>query len=185
MDRAIEQISDALKRGALVKLGGRPYQPWGLRGYFLQPTLLIEGSGDERVPHESIAGPVVVVSPTTDIGAALRETPNPRRLTAFVGQGPTRAPGPASAHTQTHKLERSLRAANFEPRLRAYTPLVDRAWSQGGAAWSQGGDVSNRVDASSQRSDSACNHADPIDLEVVVAPQLDWFPYKNRRGIKL
>jgi len=159
MDRATEQISDALKRGALVKLGGRPYQPWGLRGYFLQPTLLVEGTGDERVPHEAISGPVVIVSPTTDIGAALREAHNPRRLTAFIGQ--------------PHKLERSLHAASFDPHIRAYTPLVDRAWN-------------HAVDsASNQPAASARNPAGTIDLEMIDAPQLDWFPYKNRRGIKL
>jgi len=160
LDRAIDQISDALKRGALVKLGGRPYQPWGLRGYFLQPTLLVEGPGNERAPHEAISAPVVIVSPTTDIGAALREAPNPRRLTAFVD--------PARAYLE--KLERSLRAAAFEPRIRAYTPIVDRAWNP-------------PVDASNQ--DSTGNPAAAIDLEVLAAPQLDWFPYKNRRGIKL
>lgn len=152
-DRATEQISDALKRGALIKLGGRSYQPWGLRGYFLQPTLLVEGSGRERVPHESISGPVVIVSPTNDIGSALRETHSPQRLCAFM------APG------QAQKLERSLRAASFEPRVRSYTPIVDRAWRQA--------------------ADSAGNHAGVIDLEVIEAPQLDWFPYKHRRGIKL
>jgi acyl-CoA reductase-like NAD-dependent aldehyde dehydrogenase len=101
LHRATEQIADALKQGALVKLGGRPYQPWGLRGYFLQPTLLIEGTGPERAPAECIAGPVVIISPTADIGAALRASVGDRhatlRLCAFT--------------QQAHKVERSLRAA--------------------------------------------------------------------------
>ena len=143
LHRATEQIGDALKRGALVKLGGRTYQPWGLRGYYLQPTLLVEGTAEERVPHESISGPVVIVSPTTDIGSALREGQNPRRLAAFTGQH--------------EKLERSLRAASFQPRISAYTPMVERAWKQ----------------------------PDAFELELIEAPQLDWFPYENRRGLKL
>ena len=94
---------------------------------------------------------MVIVSPTTDIGAALREARNPRCLTAFIGQ--------------THKLERSLHAASFDPRISTYTPMVDRAWNQS--------------------ADGARSHARTIDLELIDAPQLDWFPYKNRRGIKL
>jgi Aldehyde dehydrogenase family len=102
LHRATEQLSDASKRGALVKLGGRHYQPWGLRGYFLQPTVLVEGSG----------------------------------------------------------LERSLCAASFEPRMNAYTPMVDRAWKAA------------RTEAI-------------IEVESIEQSQPDWFPYKNRRGMKL
>jgi acyl-CoA reductase-like NAD-dependent aldehyde dehydrogenase len=101
MQRATEQIAAALKRGALVKLGGRPYQPWGLRGFFLQPTLLIEGTGPERAPRESIAGPVVIISPTTDIGAALRDS---------VGVS-DRAVRLCAFSQQREKLERSLQVA--------------------------------------------------------------------------
>ena len=121
MQTAAERLAGALKRGAMVKLGGREYQPWGLRGYFLQPTLLVEGVGSERVPHESIPGPVVIVSPTADIGAALRESVGtnhgPLRLSAFTGQA--------------DKLDRSLRAAAFTLRASAYLPLVERGWARG------------------------------------------------------
>jgi len=130
MQRATQQIAAALKQGALVKLGGRPYQPWGLRGFFLQPTLLIEGTGHERAPLESIAGPVVIISPTTDIGAALRDSVGASdstvRLCAFT--------------QQREKLERSLQAAA----LSAQTAI-----------------------------------------EWIDAPRSDWFPYRNRRGMKL
>jgi acyl-CoA reductase-like NAD-dependent aldehyde dehydrogenase len=130
MHRATEQIATVLKRGALVKLGGRPYQPWGLRGYFLQPTLLIEGTGPERAALESIAAPVVIISPTADIGAALRES-----------VGDSRAALRLCAFTrQAQKLERSLQAAS----LRQHTTV-----------------------------------------EWIEAPRSDWFPYKNRRGIRL
>jgi len=175
LDRSIEQISDALKRGAMVKLGGRPYQPWGLRGYFLQPTLLVEGSGSERAPHEAISAPVVIVSPTTDIGAALREARGPRRLTAFVHP----APG------QLEKLQRSLRAVGFEPRIRAYTPSVDRAWNHALDGWNHAPDARDQAPDSWNQPRGLRDHVEAIDLEVLAAPQLDWFPYKSRRGIQL
>jgi succinate-semialdehyde dehydrogenase/glutarate-semialdehyde dehydrogenase len=149
LQTATERLAGALKRGAMVKLGGREYQPWGLRGYFLQPTLLVEGVGSERVPHESIPGPVVIVSPTADIGVALRESVGtnhgPLRLSAFTGQA--------------DKLDRSLRAASFTLRASAYLPLVERAWAQG--------------------------TTNTLDVELIGGPQPDWFPYKNRRGLKL
>jgi len=127
---ATQQIAATVKQGALVKLGGRPYQPWGLRGFFLQPTLLIEGTGHERAPLESIAGPVVIISPTTDIGAALRDSVGASdstvRLSAFT--------------QQREKLERSLQVAALSGQT-----VID---------W--------------------------ID-----APRPEWFPYRNRRGMKL
>ena len=154
LQEAVQQIGGALKQGALVKLGGRQYQPWGLTGYFLQPTLLIEGAGAERAPHESISGPVVVVSPTADIGTALRESVGaahpPLRVTVFS--------------SQMQKVERSLRAASFAPRAGVYTPLADRGWK-------------------SRHEPSDATSA--IEVESVQEPQLDWFPYGNRRGMKL
>lgn len=130
MHRATEQIATVLKQGALVKLGGRPYQPWGLRGYFLQPTLLIEGTGPERAPLETIAGPVVIISPTTDIGAALRDS-----------VGHSNAALRLCAFTQrARKVEQSLRAASL---------------------------------------------AQHTAIDWIEAPRSDWFPYKNRRGMRL
>jgi succinate-semialdehyde dehydrogenase / glutarate-semialdehyde dehydrogenase len=118
---ATERLAGALKQGAMVKLGGREYQPWGLRGYFLQPTLLVEGVGRERVPHESIPGPVVIVSPTADIGAAIRESVatnhGPLRLSAFTGQ--------------PEKLHKSLRVAGFTVRTGEYLPPVERSRARG------------------------------------------------------
>ncbi len=113
-----------------MKLGGRPYQPWGLRGFFLQPTLLVEGTGHERAPLESIAGPVVIISPTTDLGTALRDSVGASESTVRL----------AAFSRQREKLERSLQAAA----LRAQTVI-----------------------------------------EWIDAPRPDWFPYRNRRGLKL
>jgi acyl-CoA reductase-like NAD-dependent aldehyde dehydrogenase len=146
---ATERLANALKQGAMVKLGGRQYQPWGLRGYFLQPTLLVEGVGAERVPHENIPGPVLIVSPTTDIGAALRDSVGP-------SHGPLRL---AAFTEQAEKLDRSLRAASFKTRVGVYVPQVDRDWTQG--------------------------TTNTLDVELIQGPQPDWFPYKNRRGLKL
>lgn len=69
------QVGRALKQGALLKLGGRRYQPWGLTGYFFQPTLMIEGTGEERAPDDGIRGPVIILSPARDLAEALADRP--------------------------------------------------------------------------------------------------------------
>jgi acyl-CoA reductase-like NAD-dependent aldehyde dehydrogenase len=68
-----DQVVRALMHGALLKLGGRRYQPWGLRGYFFQPTLMVEGRGEERAPDEEIRGPVVIISPVRNLAEAVRQ----------------------------------------------------------------------------------------------------------------
>lgn len=74
------QVMGALKRGALIRLGGRPYQPWGLMGYFFQPTLLIERTGEERTPDDRIRGPVIILSPVRDMAEALAGRPETARV---------------------------------------------------------------------------------------------------------
>ena len=70
------RVGRALKRGALIKLGGRRYQPWGLTGYFFQPTLMIEGTGAERAPDDQIRGPVIILAPARDLSDALAGRPD-------------------------------------------------------------------------------------------------------------
>jgi acyl-CoA reductase-like NAD-dependent aldehyde dehydrogenase len=83
LQRVEDQVIRALKRGALLKVGGRRYQPWGLRGYFFQPTLMIEGRDEERAPDEEIPGPVLIISPVRNLAEALRQQQASR--VAFFG----------------------------------------------------------------------------------------------------
>jgi len=82
LERLENQVAGALRHRALLKVGGRRYQPWGLRGYFFQPTLMIEGRGDERVPDEELRGPVVIISPVRNLAEALRQQ-QARRISFF------------------------------------------------------------------------------------------------------
>ena len=84
------QVGRALKRGALIKLGGRRYQPWGLTGYFFQPTLMIEGAGEERAPDDQIRGPVIILAPARDLSEALADRPDtdPVRVSLFAADVP-------------------------------------------------------------------------------------------------
>lgn len=80
------QVGRALKRGALIKLGGRRYQPWGLTGYFFQPTLMIEGTDEERAPDDQIRGPVIILTPARTLSEALADRPEtePVRVSLFA-----------------------------------------------------------------------------------------------------
>lgn len=81
------QVAGALRRGAMIKLGGRRYHPWGLTGYFFQPTLMIEGTGEERAPNDQIRGPVIILAPARNLAAAVADRPgtNPVRISLFAG----------------------------------------------------------------------------------------------------
>ena len=80
------RVGRALKRGILIKLGGRRYQPWGLTGYFFQPTLMIEGTGEERAPDDQIRGPVIILTPARDLSEVLADRPDagPVRVSLFA-----------------------------------------------------------------------------------------------------
>lgn len=121
LQRVEDQVAGALRHGALLRLGGRRYQPWGLRGYFFQPTLMIEGRGEERAPDEEIRGPVVIISPVRNLAEVLRQQ-QVRRI-AFFGHDldvQLRSLTAAGIHFQltnpTAPLERILRSYRGAPR---------------------------------------------------------------------
>jgi acyl-CoA reductase-like NAD-dependent aldehyde dehydrogenase len=61
-------VAQVLRLKLRLILGGLRYQPWGLRGYFFQPTLLVADHGpDARLP-EYIPGPVVILTPVRGLG---------------------------------------------------------------------------------------------------------------------
>ncbi len=61
-------------------------------GYFFQPTLMIEGTGEERVLNDQIRGPVAILAPARNLAAALADRPgtDPVRISLFAGD-PERA----------------------------------------------------------------------------------------------
>lgn len=61
-------VAQVLRLRLRLILGGLRYQPWGLRGYFFQPTLLVADHGpDVRIP-DHIPGPVIVLTPVRNAG---------------------------------------------------------------------------------------------------------------------
>ena len=68
-DRVCGYIESGLAQGAKVATGGGRA---GEKGYFVQPTVLVDARQDMRVVQEEIFGPVVVALPYDDIDEAVR-----------------------------------------------------------------------------------------------------------------
>jgi succinate-semialdehyde dehydrogenase/glutarate-semialdehyde dehydrogenase len=63
-------VTDAAKKGAVVKTGGARH---GNKGYFFQPTVLTEISPDARVLHEEPFGPLALMLPFSTFDEAMTE----------------------------------------------------------------------------------------------------------------
>ncbi|PLB53400.1 succinate-semialdehyde dehydrogenase [Aspergillus steynii IBT 23096] len=61
--KAMEHIKDATSRGASVELGGGPFRPGDLDGYFFQPTVLSGMSMESLTTQEETFAPVVALYP--------------------------------------------------------------------------------------------------------------------------
>ncbi len=68
-DRVCGYIASGLAQGARAAAGGGRA---GERGYFVQPTVLVDARQDMRVVQEEIFGPVVVALPFDDVDEAVR-----------------------------------------------------------------------------------------------------------------
>ena len=77
-----EQIAEARAAGARVLTGGKP---WGDRGYFYEPTVLVDVDHRMAVMWEESFGPVIGIMPVRDDAEAIRlMNDSPYGLTASV-----------------------------------------------------------------------------------------------------
>ena len=89
-----EYLADARPRGSRFACGGDRPHP---RGFYLEPTVLLEVGQDDRCWREEIFGPVVAVTPFDDEAAMLREV--------------NASPYGLSGSLWTNDLRRALRVA--------------------------------------------------------------------------
>lgn len=72
-----EQVEEAKRRGAKVAAGGgRPEGPEFAKGYFYQPTILVDVPEDARVAVEETFGPILPVWKVKDLEEALAKANN-------------------------------------------------------------------------------------------------------------
>jgi len=69
-----EQVNDALAKGAIALTGGKPIE--GLKGYFYEPTVLVNVDNSMRVMKEETFGPVLPIVVVKDEEEAIREANN-------------------------------------------------------------------------------------------------------------
>jgi succinate-semialdehyde dehydrogenase/glutarate-semialdehyde dehydrogenase len=80
-----EMVADAVKKGAVLKLGGKRM---GTRGYFFEPTVLIDVPVEARAMNEEPFGPVALIRPFGDLEEAIAESNRlPYGLAAFAFTG--------------------------------------------------------------------------------------------------
>ncbi|MFT6396939.1 MAG: acyl-CoA reductase-like NAD-dependent aldehyde dehydrogenase [Bradymonadia bacterium] len=84
LDRALNYIEIGKSEGAKLVFGGK--RPEGLdKGYFIEPTIFVDGSNDMRLAREEVFGPVVIIIPfDTDEDAIAIANDSPYGLTGAV-----------------------------------------------------------------------------------------------------
>ena len=80
-----ELVEDAVKKGAVVKLGGKRI---ATRGYFFEPTVLVDVPLEARAMNEEPFGPLALLRPFDDLEEAIRESNRlPYGLAAYAFTG--------------------------------------------------------------------------------------------------
>lgn len=73
--RVLSFVDSARRDGATIATGGGAF---GERGYFVEPTVILDARADSRVAREEVFGPVLVVTPfdeEDDVAALANDTP--------------------------------------------------------------------------------------------------------------
>jgi succinate-semialdehyde dehydrogenase/glutarate-semialdehyde dehydrogenase len=82
LDKALEHIHDAVKRGARLMCGGKRMER---KGFFLEPTILADVPADAACMHEETFAPVAPVVPfDTEAEAIERANHSPYGLSAYA-----------------------------------------------------------------------------------------------------
>lgn len=126
------QISDAVKKGAVVACGGNRLNG---RGYFFQPTVLLNVAHDMRVMREESFGPVIGIMKVRDDDEALRLMQDTEYgLTASVYSGSERR-----AHRILGAIDAGTGYWNCCDRVSAAVPWSGRRHSGIGVTLSHAG----------------------------------------------
>jgi acyl-CoA reductase-like NAD-dependent aldehyde dehydrogenase len=102
--RVEDQVGRALRAGARLILGGRRFRPSGLPGHFFQPTILANVPAGSAPTHEEILGPVITLTPVTDLSDALELSDRaaaPARAWIYTGDPAAAARSLQARHSGT------------------------------------------------------------------------------------
>ena len=158
------QIAQAVKEGARLALGGCRVQPEGLRGHFLEPTILVDVPHGSLPTTEEIFGPVLSLTTARDADHAIAMANDSR-----YGLG---------ASIYTNDLQTAMRAMHG---IKAGTfwindPLTDNdAGPFGGMRWSGIGRELGEEGL------DAFREPKHVHLDYVMERKAYWYPYSERR----
>jgi betaine-aldehyde dehydrogenase len=158
------QIAQAVKDGARLVLGGRRMQPDGLKGHFLEPTILADVPHGSLPTTEEIFGPVLSLTTARDADHAIAMANDSR-----YGLG---------ASIYTNDLQTAMRAMHG---IKAGTfwindPLTDNdAGPFGGMRWSGIGRELGEEGL------DAFREPKHVHLDYVMERKSYWYPYRERK----
>jgi betaine-aldehyde dehydrogenase len=161
--RVERQLAESVRQGATVALGGRRIQPGGLRGHYLEPTVLTGVRQGSLPTTEEIFGPVLSVTVARDADEAIALANDSR-----YGLG---------ASIFTASLETAMRAME---NIKAGTfwvndPLTDNdAGPFGGMRWSGVGRELGEEGL------DAFREPKHVHIDYVMERKYYWYPYRAR-----
>jgi len=166
--RIEDQVGRTLRAGAKLILGGRRFRPSGLPGHFFQPTILTDVKPGSVPMREEILGPVITVTPVTDLAQALE---------FWREFASSRAVSPAGASIHTGDAEAAVRAVESmaggffrinDPSLGALGPFS--GLRHRGIRLALGADPE----------DVSARGAKQVEISRTIERKPWWFPYADR-----
>ncbi len=163
-EKVERQVEAAIKEGAKLLMGGKRFQPNGLKGSFFQPTILTNVRHGSLPTTEEIFGPVISITVVKDADEAIRLANDSK-----YGLG---------AVVYTKSLEIAMRAME---NIKAGTfwindPLTDNdAGPFGGMRWSGVGRELG------QEGLDAFREPKHVHMDYVMERKSYWYPYSERK----
>ncbi|MBI3542999.1 MAG: aldehyde dehydrogenase, partial [Deltaproteobacteria bacterium] len=163
-DHVERQVAASVKEGATLALGGKRFQPPGLKGYYFEPTILTNVKHGTLPTTEEIFGPVLSITVAADADEMIRMANDSNYGLGCV--------------IYTNNLEVSMRAME---NIKAGTfwindPLTDNdAGPFGGMRWSGMGRELGPEGL------DAFREPKHVHMDYVQEVKNYWFPYKNRK----
>lgn len=157
------QVAAAQAEGAALLLGGKRFQPAGLKGHFFQPTVIAGVRHGGIATTEELFGPVVSIFTAKDAGDAIRKAND-----SEYGLGAT---------IYTRSLETAMRAMDT---IKAGSfwindPLADNNAAPFGGMRASG--IGRELGAEGLDAFREPKH---VHLDYVQERKRDWFPYADR-----
>lgn len=159
-----KQVAEAVRQGATLLMGGRRYQPNGLKGYYFEPTILTNVKHGSLPTREEIFGPVISITKADSNDHAI-EMANDSEF----GLG---------AVIYTNNLHTSMKAMEF---IKAGTfwindPLTDNDAGPFGGMRHSG--IGRELGPEGLDAFREPKH---VHLDYVAEVKSYWYPYRNRK----